>query len=64
MADLHTIVICKADVGYSVTVTPPVPGFDFDANYPDLRKAATFARGVRRYRDFPIVDQTGEGADV
>lgn len=63
MAEAHTIVISKADAGYRVTVTPPVPGFDFDATYPDLRRAATFARGVRRYRDFLTADQTGEGAD-
>ncbi len=64
MAEAHTIVISKADAGYSVTVTPPVPGFDFDASYQDLRGAATFARGVRRYQGFAIVDRTGEGADV
>jgi hypothetical protein len=64
MADGHTIVIDKNDAGYTVTVTPPVPGFDFDASYPDLRGAATFARGVRRHRDYPIIDRTGESADV
>lgn len=60
----HIIVMTKASDGYAVTVVPAVPGFDFDAAYPDLRAAATYARGVRRYRGFAISDQTGEGAYV
>lgn len=60
----HTIIITRASDGYAVTVVPAVPGFDFDAAYPDLKAAATYARGVRRHRGFAISDQTGEGAYV
>ncbi|MEH3046186.1 hypothetical protein [Sphingomonas adhaesiva] len=47
--------------GFAVTVEPSVPGFDFNAIYPDYRSGWTFARGVKRYCGFQIVDETQEG---
>lgn len=58
----HTITIAAAPEGFIVTVTPPVPGFDFDKTCPSYRYARTFARGVRLHRGFPIIDQTNGGA--
>lgn len=62
MSPNHTITIAAAPEGFSVTVTPPVPGFDFDKACADYRYARTFARGIRLHRGFPIVDQTNGGA--
>lgn len=47
--------------GYDVKVEPAVPGFSFDAEYPDHKSARTYARGLRLHRGWPIDDRTGEG---
>ena len=62
MSPNHTIFIAAGPDGFAVTVTPPVPGFDFDKTCTYYRCARTFARGIRLHRGFPIIDQTDGGA--
>jgi hypothetical protein len=63
MSDTHIIYVRPLGDGFAVSVEPAVPGFDFNATYPDYRSARTFARGVKLHRGFAIVDETQEGAN-
>ena len=56
----HTIHLRKTAAGYSVTVEPDLAGFDFNKTVDDYKYARTYAKGIRLYRGFELVDETGE----
>ncbi|MDP1026306.1 hypothetical protein Q5H91_03705 [Sphingomonas sp. KR1UV-12] len=61
MADLHTVTITQADGGFSVRVAPAPDGETFDRDYPTHPQARGYARGLKLYRGWALVDLTTEG---
>ena len=62
MTDTHTIYIDHNEAGYSVSVVPPCPPFDFDLTRTDPLYVRTYARCVSKSRGWPVVDRTQEVA--
>lgn len=60
MTDTHTIYIDRSAAGYSVSVVPPCPPFDFDLTRADPHYVRTYARSVAKPRGWPVVDRTQE----
>lgn len=57
----RTITIATDAAGCRVTVTPPVPGFDFDLIDKPEAYARTYARSLARHHGWTLRDETMGG---
>ncbi len=61
MTDAHTVTIAPAGDGFSVRVAPAPDEETFDRDYPTYPQARGYARGLKLYRGWALVDLTTEG---
>ncbi|MBB4153251.1 hypothetical protein GGQ80_001139 [Sphingomonas jinjuensis] len=59
----RTITLRRAGIGYAVTVTPPLPGFDFDLEDERELFVRGYVRSLSRHHGWAVRDETAEGGN-